>query len=116
MKGHFLNIGLTIGVDTLTQKVGEKLLPETVANQLSEVLKKMVLVTDRNLVDEDTLVVELIRPLDSFSIGHLMRVLGQKSIPQLSDGKGQMHGSKEWGEFNPYYFIMNDGKRLSEKK
>ena len=116
MNGYFLNIGLKIGVDNLTKKVGDNLPHKTVFSQLSDIAKKIVIITDRSLVEEDTMVVELIRPIDDFSINYMLKVFGQKSIPYLSKGYGRMYVSKECGDFNPYYFIMTDGTRLSEQK
>ena len=115
--GHFLNIGLEVGKESTTGlKIGQDINPKSIINFLSENIKGYKIVTDREIVDEDTLVLELYRKIDDISMNIIMNMFGQLAIPQLSNGVGKMHGSTHWGDFNPYYFIMTDGTRLSEQK
>lgn len=106
MKGHFLNIGLKVGKESVTGlKIGQDVDPRSIINFLSENVKAYEIVTDRDIVEEDTLVIELYRKIDDISMNIIMNMFGQEAIPQLSNGIGKMHGSKKWGEFNEDYFI-----------
>jgi hypothetical protein len=115
MKGHFLNIGLQVGkTSDLGYEVGELIPYRAVISILDESVKRYKLVNDESLVDEPTLALELYQPLSDQSLIVLMNLFGQKAIPQVVNGIGQMYGSDEWGDFNPEYFIMPDGKRMSK--
>lgn len=113
-KGTYVNIGLNIGTsqDTMSEQEVLSKLPEGVKvisqNTQSE---ESVLNGETNV--EKTLSLQLSRPLTDEEMRKLTEDTQQKAIPQIVDGKGAMHGTDEWGDFNPQYFGMPNGKKLS---
>lgn len=117
LKGHWLNIGLKIGEK-------ERLSPATIKASINQMddkafnsmflysgpaMKKILKSADA----EPTAVVNLNRQMTGEEMKSLLDQFGQKAIPQYSDGVGTMHGSQEWGDFNPDYFVLPGKKTLS---
>lgn len=105
--GHFINVGLLEG------KTNKQIPKETVLSALPKDVK--VVEVKEVDAEEPTISIELSRPLTKTEMTDFLKATGQKAIPQLSNGKGVMYGAKDWGEFNPRYFVMPDNIRLSEK-
>jgi len=66
---------------------------------------------------ESTLVAKLSRKLTPEEAHSLSVDLKQEAIPQYADGKGEMHGpeKEKWGDFNPDYFLTENGTPLSDE-
>jgi hypothetical protein len=114
-EGTFLNIGLNIGT---TQDLMDKddvisMLPEGV-EVLDQGVNEAISEIDGKENKELTLSVKLSRPLTDVEMAKFLVDTKQKAIPQMSESKGAMHGTKEWGDFNPEYFYMPDGSKLSD--
>jgi hypothetical protein len=112
-KGTFLNVGLLEGKTKteISEQEVEAALPEDV-----KVIEKERIEPGNN-VDEPTLYLEISRPLTSQEMADFRAKTKQISVPQLSEGKGVMYGSKEtedWGDFNPEYFVGKGGEKLSD--
>lgn len=110
-KGSFINVGMVEG-KTKTQLTEEQItqaLPEGV-----KVVRSKKIEPDSKLVEEPTLSMELSRPLTDEEMTQFREATKQLAIPQLTEGKGAMHGTLEWGDFNPEFFITPEGKKLSE--
>lgn len=108
-KGNFLNIGMNKG--TTAEKITEA--------QIRKALPKDVKITSSKIVKgetEDTFIPKLSRKLTDKEMDALLTATEQKAIPQLSDGTGTMHGSNEWGDFNPEYFLDLKGKPILKGK
>ena len=69
---------------------------------------------------ERTAVVQMEKEPHAMKVEHLCELLGQESIAlyRMSDGTGVLYGPKaeEWGPFNPDYFMMPDGTKLSSMR
>lgn len=65
---------------------------------------------------EQTAVIKTDRALSETELNALASTLKQEAVPQYSDGKGVMAGPKAeaWGDFNPEFFLLPDGGKLSE--
>ena len=63
------------------------------------------------MVYEDTLIFRLKRPLTDEEMLSLRQELFQFAVPQIVDGDAVMFG-RDFGPFDPQYFIMLDKKRL----
>jgi len=105
-KGTYLNIGLVEGMT-------DRLIPmeEVLANLPSDV---KVLESKAVFGTEPTVSVKISRKLTDAEMDKLLLDTKQMAIPQLSDGGGVIHGTKDWGDFNPEYFIMPNGNKLSD--
>lgn len=116
-EGNFLNIGLNVGTtaelldkDNVISMLpeGVEILEEGIHDVPSEINGKQSI--------ERTLLVKLSRPLTEVEMTKLLKDTQQKAIPQLTEGKGLMYGSKEWGNFDPQYFHLPKEGKLSEYK
>ena len=109
--GNHLNIGLYEG------RTKKKMSSKGVLSKLPKDLK--VISFSEIKGTEPTLVVETSRPLTDAEMIKFLGDTKQQAIPQLSNGEGILYdterGTKDgWGEFNPGFFILQDGKSLSE--
>lgn len=116
-EGSYLNIGLNIGTtDELLNKDNViSMLPEGV-DVLEEEVREVTSEIEGKENKEVTLLVKLSRALTDAEMSKLLIDTQQKAIPQLTEGKGAMHGTKEWGDFNPEYFYIPNKGQLSEYK
>lgn len=110
-KGSHLNIGLLDGRTNKLMSHEELLskLPEGVEVVSYKEVPAM----------EPTLSIETSRPLTDAEMIKLLEDTKQQAIPQIVEGEGilydNMRGTKDgWGEFNPEYFITQEGKNLKE--
>ena len=115
-KGTFLNIGLEIkGEKGLTEADIVAALPSDV-----KILNKAEIKKEGGKVDEDTMSLEISRELTDYEMARLRESTKQDGIPQISNGFGTMYGNmsaiSKWGDFNPDYFVMPDGRKTSEYK
>lgn len=104
-----LNVGLNIGNET---KLDEKIVTDTLKKEFGvDVLGGKVVQSGT----EPTFVPELSRKLTDKELNKLSEVLQQDAIPQYADGVGTIAGpkAKEWGDFNPDYFLNKEGKPIS---
>jgi hypothetical protein len=69
---------------------------------------------------ERTAVVQVEREPNAFQVEYLCQLLGQESIALYSEHSkaGVLYGPKaeEWGPFNPDYFMLPDGTKLSSMR
>ena len=69
---------------------------------------------------ERTAVVQMEKEPNAFQVEYLCQLLGQESIAlyRMSEGTGVLYGPKaeEWGPFNPDYFMLPDGTKLSSMR
>ena len=110
-KGTYVNVGMRVG------KTNQNLSETDITNALPEDVKveeSGVKEVESEGGIEKTLSLKLSRPLTDLEMKEFLKATGQMAIPQLSDGKGVMYGTKDWGDFNPEYFSMPDGKQLKE--
>jgi hypothetical protein len=116
-EGNFLNIGLNIGTtaELLDKDNVISMLPEGV-EILEEGINDVPSEINGEPSVERTLLVKLSRPLTDIEMTKLLKDTQQKAIPQLTEGKGLMYGSKEWGNFDPQYFHLPKEGKLSEYK
>ena len=114
-KGNYLNIGLNVGTteELLSKDNVLSMLPKDV-KVLQENVKDVKSTINGKENIESTLSVKLSRPLTDLEMSKLLRDTQQKAIPQMVDGEGAMHGTKEWGDFNSEYFDLPNGERLSD--
>lgn len=110
-EGTFLNVGMIIGKDggTITQADIKKALPKDV-----KIIKKKKFKKGEVGLEEPTLSFQTSRPLTDVEMKTFREATKQLAIPQVTKGIGNMYGTTDYGDFNPDYFIMPDGKRLSE--
>lgn len=104
-----LNVGLNIGNET---KLNEQIITDTLKKEFGvDVLGGKIVQSGT----EPTFVPELSRKLTDKELNRLSEVLEQDAIPQYADGVGMMAGpkAKEWGDFNPDYFLNKEGKPIS---
>ena len=109
-KGTFVNIGMIKGTS------GSEMTSEEILSALPndvEILQSSRLEIGEN-VEEPTLSLELSRPLTDGEMKSLRDKTEQLAVPQISDGKGVMYGTLDWGDFNPEYFVMPNKSKLSE--
>lgn len=66
---------------------------------------------------ELTYVVEVPRELSQREVSDLAIVLDQDAIAYYYSGQGFLAGPRasKWGPFNPDFFLLSDGQRLSER-
>jgi len=108
--GTFINVGLNIG------KTDEQITEEDVVSRLPEdveVLEMSRIEPESGTVQEPTLSIKLSRPLTDAEMAFFLEDTQQEAVPQVSENSGAMYGSTDYGDFNGYYFVMPDGKRLS---
>jgi hypothetical protein len=109
-KGTQINVGMNRG--TTAEKMTEE--------QITSPLPKDVKVLGKKIIKgdtEDSLALELSRPLTPDEMTTYLKATDQKAIPQLTDGKGTMYGSNEWGDFNgEYFYDAKSGKTLNQLK
>lgn len=104
---NYINVGLNVG------KTNETISEEDVVSALPsdvKVLNSDVFDFESEGNTEKTMSLELSRKLTSEEMDTLLEKTKQLAIPQLSEGKGEMFGSKDWGEFNPDYFSIPENK------
>jgi hypothetical protein len=110
-RGHYINVGMVAGKTnkpiTKKQIIGE--LPKDV-----KVLEDTIKTVESEGGTENTLSLKLSRPLTNGEMRVLLDKTEQMAIPQLTYGNGTMFGTKDWGDFNPDFFAMPNGKQLSE--
>ena len=108
--GTFVNVGMIKGTSGSEMTSDEILsaLPKDV-----KVIQSTRLEIGEN-VDEPTLSLELSRPLTDGEMKNLRSETEQLAVPQMSDGKGVMYGTLDWGDFNSEYFVMPNKSKLSE--
>ena len=105
-----INVGLNVGNE-------EKLTPQIIKDTLKKEFNVDVLSGNTFKSEtENTFVPELSRKLTNEELNKLSEILQQEAIPQYADGVGIMAGpkAKEWGDFNPDYFLTNNGIPLSK--
>ena len=111
--GVYVNIGMIEG------RTNKKVSQEQVFNALPDnIIDEYVFVPVEerhedggDLVYEDTLIFRLKRPLTDEEMLSLRKELFQFAVPQIVDGDASMFG-RDFGPFDPQYFIMLDKKRL----
>lgn len=111
--GVYVNIGMIEG------RTNKKVSQEQVFNALPDnIIDEYVFVPVEerhedggDLVYEDTLIFRLKRPLTDEEMLSLRKELFQFAVPQIVDGDAAMFG-RDFGPFDPKYFIMLDKKRL----
>ena len=112
-EGNHLNIGLLEGRT-------DKLMS---ADDVLSKLPKDVKVISHSEIQgtEPSISVEISRPLTNIEMTKFLEDTKQQAIAQLSDKKGVLYDTKRgtsegWGEFNPEYFVTQDGKNLTQFK
>lgn len=115
-EGAFINIGMETGIkgEMLTAEEIKQALPEDVEVLEETVKEQVVSEVNGEPNSEPTLIVKLSRPLTDAEMQNLLVETRQMGIPQMIDGEGIVHGTKQWGKFNPEFFYMPDQKSLSE--
>lgn len=115
-EGVFINVGMETGIkgEMLTAEEIKQALPEDVEVLEETVKEQVVSEVNGEPNSEPTLIVKLSRPLTDAEMQNLLVETRQMGIPQMIDGEGIVHGTKQWGEFNPEFFYMPDQKSLSE--
>lgn len=108
--GTYLNVGMQVG--TTDQKITEADIEAALPDDVN-VLKKKIQLSGDNVM-EDTVILEIDRPLTDSEMKDFREKTGQMAIPQLTGGKGTMFGTTDWGPFNPEFFVMPDGNQLSD--
>ena len=110
--GAYVNVGLMEGTSD------KRMSTETVVEALPDDVKvvESLEIEKGDKVTEPTLLMKLSRPLTDAEMTSLRERLKQEAIPQLSEKKGSMYGTLEWGKFDPAQFIMPNGERLSDVK
>ncbi len=105
-KGTHINVGMVEG------KTNKPLTEQEITDKLPKdvkVVKSKVEVVTSEGGTESTLALELSRPLTDNEMKTFLEDTKQQAIPQLTDGKGTMFGTKDWGDFNPEFFAMTNG-------
>ncbi len=105
-KGVFLNIGLLEGMTNRVIPVSEIL--DKLPQGITVIEAKEVQGT------EPTVSVQLSRKLTDAEMDKFLADTKQMAIPQLADGEGVIHGTTDWGPFDPKEFKMPDGRPLSD--
>lgn len=117
-KGTYINVGMLEGKTNkpLTEKQILSYLPKGVTVVKSGIKDGV----EHNGLIEDTLLLELSRPLTGTEMDVLLGGTKQEAIPQIVDGEGVLTATDDKtladydGEFNPAYFYTTDGKQLSD--
>jgi hypothetical protein len=104
--GTYLNIGL------LKNQTEETVSVDDIISQLPEGVE--VINQKEVFGTEPTVSLELNRKLSDEEMSNLLIDTDQMAIPQLSDGEGVIHGTKDWGDFNPEFFVLPTGEKLSD--
>jgi len=104
-KGTYLNIGLLKGETEELISIDEVL--SNLPSDVKVVKQRQVTGT------EPTLALQISRKMSDQEMEDFRNATAQMAIPQLSDGKGVIHGTQEWGEFNPEFFVLPNNKQLS---
>ena len=115
-EGAFINVGMETGIkgEMLTAEEIKQALPEDVEVLEETVKEEVVSEVNGEANAEPTLIVKLSRPLTDAEMQNLLVETRQMGIPQMIDGEGIVHGTKQWGKFNPEFFYMPDQKSLAE--
>tara|TARA_R110000851_G_scaffold291462_3_gene445822 strand:+ start:2167 stop:9024 length:6858 start_codon:yes stop_codon:yes gene_type:complete len=110
-KGTFINVGMKRNKtnEDITEKEIKDALPKDV-----KVLESGIKTVKSEGGTEDTMSLKLSRPLDDSEMKDYLEVTDQMAIPQISEGKGAMYGTKDWGDFNSEFFSMPDNQQLSD--
>lgn len=110
LKDTYVNIGMDV-------KDGTKLTENEINEALAEFRVSIVRSKIHQSGTEPTFVAKLSRPLSPEELFQLSVKLRQDAIPQISKGTGIMTGpnAKDWGDFNPEYFMNLNGKSLKGK-
>lgn len=106
-----LNIGLADPAG------GPNLTPERVLQAIEAVGGQVEEHATHTSDTEPTVVAKLKVPLTKAQADQLSADLGQEAIAQrLADGTGALFGPQaaNWGDFNPEFFLLLDGRRASE--
>lgn len=114
-EGNYLNVGMEIGKDgeMLTIEEIKEALPDDV--EVSEELVKNVESEFNGEASvEPTTILKTSRPLTDDEMQNLLVATDQMGISQMVDGKGIVHGTEQWGKFNPKFFHMPDSRVLSD--
>lgn len=114
-EGNYLNVGMEIGKDgeMLTIEEIKEALPDDV--EVSEELVKNVESEFNGEPSvEPTTILKISRPLTDTEMQNLLVATDQMGISQMVDGKGVVHGTEQWGKFNPKFFHMPDSRVLSD--
>lgn len=104
--GNFLNIGL------LEEKTDRKIPVQEVLSQFPQDVE--VISANEVQGTEPTVSIQLSRKLSDAEMDKLLADTKQLAIPQLSGGEGVLHGTTDWGPFDPKEFKMLDGRPLSD--
>jgi hypothetical protein len=104
--GTYLNIGL------LKNQTEETVSVDDIISQLPEGVE--VINQKEVFGTEPTVSLQLNRKLSDEEMSNLLIDTDQMAIPQLSDGEGVIHGTKDWGDFNPEFFVLPTGEKLSD--
>lgn len=105
-EGTYLNIGLKEGMTN-------KMIPiKTVLSKLPKDVQ--VIESTSTQGTEPTAAIKISRKLTDEEMDKLLEDTKQLAIPQLSDGEGVIHGTKDWGDFNADFFVLPNGKKLSD--
>lgn len=114
-EGAYINVGMETGVkgENITVEEIKDALPEDV-EVLEETIKDVVSEKDGKESKEPTSVMKLSRPLTDTEMQKLLVATEQMGIAQLVDGEGTLHGTNEWGDFDPKFFYMPDGRSLDK--
>lgn len=110
-EGTHLNVGLLVG------RTNQQMTPE----QITEKLPEGVTVVSQSVVNgsEPTLSLQISRPLTNQEMDKFLADTEQQAIPQLHNGEGVLFDKKRgtseaWGEFNPEFFVKQDGQPLAK--
>jgi len=111
MMNATLNIGL------LTADKSETLAPTDVMMAVERIAGKGCIfqAAIHTSDSEDTVVMELVRPLPSHNLVWLSHELQQDCVAQFDGRRGELQGPKaaDWGPFDPAFFLTIDGQRLA---
>lgn len=105
-KGSHINVGMVEG------KTNKPLTEQEITDKLPKDVKVVgskIEVVESEGGTESTLALELSRPLTDSEMNAFLKDTKQEAIPQLTDGKGTMFGTKDWGDFNPEFFATTKG-------
>lgn len=114
-EGNYLNIGMEIGKDgeMLTVEEIKEALPDDVEVS-EEIVKDVESEFNGKVSKEPTTILKISRPLTDAEMQNLLVTTDQMGISQMTDGKGIVHGTEQWGKFNPKFFHMPDSRVLSD--
>jgi len=114
-EGNYLNVGMEIGKDgeMLTIDEIKEALPDDVEVS-EEIVKDVESEFNGKVSKEPTTILKISRPLTDAEMQNLLVTTDQMGISQMVDGKGIVHGTEQWGKFNPKFFHMPDSRVLSD--